>query len=100
MSLWERIMHLFVHHPAPDHSAQVDAAFRGAMAAQLRVATAAGDTADAAAEHRAKVDAVRARIVERTATHERRKHRGQTSHIAHVIDDALKARSFGGSDED
>ncbi len=93
-------MHLFVHHPVPDHSAHVDAAFRETMAAQLRVATAAEGAIDAAAEHRVKVNALRAKIVERTATHEHRKHRGQTSHIASVVEDALKAQSFGGSDED
>lgn len=57
-------------------------------------------TTQAVTRHRKNVEAERERIRARTEATQQKRRTGQTSHIAHAVEDALKAPSFGGSDED
>lgn len=92
----DSLLNRFTYHHSPDRTDELDAALRATARAQLRVATAADGVSDAAAEHRAKVDAVRVRISERAAVHEERRRKGQTSETLRLVRATLARPALGG----
>lgn len=91
MRIWERVMlHFFpTHHPAPDTSRQVDAAFERMICSRRQASEAAGEAAASARSHHARVQAERTKIRQRTAETAARYPTGRTSEMRASVDDAL-----------
>ncbi len=100
MSLIGRLVGaLLPHGHAGGAPHSISDALAAARAAHQETAESARSATAAVTRHRRSVEAERERIKARTEAAQEKRKPGQTSHVAHVVEDAIKARSFGGMDE-
>ena len=92
----DRLLDRFLPHHPDAQAAELNRVMRETAQAQLRIATVADEVVDAATQHRARVDAARAKIVERAKVHEDRKRRGQTSETLSLVEEVLSRPLLGG----
>ena len=101
MSLWERVMlHFFPkHHPAPEASKKVDAAFERMVCARIQVGEVAGEVAQTARAHQQRVQVERLKIRERTAETAAKYPTGRTTEMRALVEEVLMHPGLRGENE-